>query len=56
MSRILSLGSEKPLHANKTHLVGKVLDDEGAVGHAGLLKERAGLQVGVIELLSPGVV
>lgn len=51
----MALSTEK-LRAHKTHLVSKMLDDESAVGHAGLLEERAGLQVGVIELLSPRIV
>lgn len=40
----------------QTDLVSKVLNNECAVGHAGLLKEGACLQVGVVQLLSPGVV
>lgn len=40
----------------QTDLVSKVLNNERAVGHAWLLKEGTCLQVGVVQLLSPGVV
>lgn len=40
----------------ETDLVSEVLDNERAVGHARLLKEGTCLQVGVVQLLSPGVV
>ena len=40
----------------QSHLVSEMLDDEGAVGHAWLLKQGAGFQMGVVQFLSPGVV
>lgn len=38
------------------HLVSKMLDDEGAVGHARLLEEGAGFQMGVVQFLGPGII
>lgn len=49
----LTLPSATSPNVAETHLVSKMLDDESTVGHARLLEEGAGLQVGVVEFLSP---
>lgn len=48
--------SQRDANSHQAHLIGKMLDDEGAVGHARLLKKGARLQVGVVQLLSPGII